>query len=189
MAKKEKKNDICPPEQAKWLINPLRKLVHNPKKMLKPYFKEGMTILDIGCGPGYFSIGFAKLFKKEGNVIAADIQSQMLVMLKDKIKNKKYGKFINIHQTTENELNINTKVDFIFSFFMIHEVKQKDVLFKQMYNVLKDNGKLYIAEPKFHVFKENFNEMIENLKKLGFEPINYPKVFFSRTVVLKKQAI
>ena len=27
-----------------------------PRKILRSYIKEGMTVLDLGCGPGFFSI-------------------------------------------------------------------------------------------------------------------------------------
>ncbi|MCD4808269.1 MAG: hypothetical protein K8R06_04975 [Methanosarcinales archaeon] len=50
----EKNKHLCPVENAKGLDNIFRKLVQNPKKILKDYAKEGMTVLDVGCGPGFF---------------------------------------------------------------------------------------------------------------------------------------
>ena len=45
-------------------------------------------------------------------------------------------------------------------------------------------GKIYIIEPKFHVTKKSFEEMINRLNKFGFEIIDTPQVFFSRTALL-----
>ena len=41
--------------------NPLRRLIHKPQKILGNYIKEGMTVMDLGCGMGHFSIGMAGL--------------------------------------------------------------------------------------------------------------------------------
>ena len=69
-----------------WLLftfdNPLRRLIHDPEKILAPYVESGDAVLDVGCGMGYFSLGLAKLVGPEGKVIAADLQPQMLAGLK-----------------------------------------------------------------------------------------------------------
>ena len=40
----------------------------------------GMKIMDIGCGPGFFTLPMAELTGKDGLVIAVDIQDEMLKM-------------------------------------------------------------------------------------------------------------
>jgi ubiquinone/menaquinone biosynthesis C-methylase UbiE len=70
----EKNKRICPVEYAVGLDNSVRRLLQNPRKILKPYIHEGMTVLDLGCGPGFFSIEIAKMLKDSGKVIAADLQ-------------------------------------------------------------------------------------------------------------------
>ena len=39
---------VCPVWVGYLLASPLRKLFHNPKKILGPYVEEGMKVLDIG---------------------------------------------------------------------------------------------------------------------------------------------
>ena len=34
--------------------NPLRRLIHKPQKVLGNFVKEGMTVMDLGCGMGHF---------------------------------------------------------------------------------------------------------------------------------------
>jgi len=70
------------------------------------------------------------------------------------------------------------------AFYMIHEVSNQDKLFGELKSILKPNGKIYIIEPKFHVSKKSFEDMINRIKNIGFEIIDRPKVFFSRTVLL-----
>lgn len=51
----------CSPRICFTFDNPLRRLVQNPYKILKPYIKPGWTILDVGPGMGYFTIPLATL--------------------------------------------------------------------------------------------------------------------------------
>ncbi|MCW9096800.1 MAG: methyltransferase domain-containing protein, partial [Ignavibacteriaceae bacterium] len=82
----DNKNRICPVEKADSLDTRFRRWFQSPKKILKPYIKEGMTVLDLGCGPGFFSIELAKMVGSSGKVITADLQKGMLEKLKEKIK-------------------------------------------------------------------------------------------------------
>ena len=66
--------------------NPFRKLIHDPKKMFKKYVHEGMTVMDIGCGLGCFSIDLAKMVGKEGKVYSVDLQKGMLDRLMKRAK-------------------------------------------------------------------------------------------------------
>jgi ubiquinone/menaquinone biosynthesis C-methylase UbiE len=52
---------VCPFWVGYILASPLRRLIHNPRKILGDYIKSGMTVLDIGCAMGFFSIGMAKM--------------------------------------------------------------------------------------------------------------------------------
>ena len=81
----DRKNRICPIERASSLDTKVRRCFQNPWKILSPYISEGMTVLDFGCGPGYFTIDMAQMVGKTGRVIAADLQEGMLQKLKDKI--------------------------------------------------------------------------------------------------------
>jgi len=47
---------ICPVERAGGLDNRIRRWLQNPQKILRLYIAEGMTVLDVGCGPGFFSL-------------------------------------------------------------------------------------------------------------------------------------
>ena len=58
--------------------NPLRGLIHDPEEILGDFVEPGQTVVDIGCGLGYFSIALAKIVGPKGKVIALDIQRQMI---------------------------------------------------------------------------------------------------------------
>ena len=49
----DKNKRVCPVEIADGLDNRVRRLLQNPQRILGNYVKEGMTALDLGCGPGF----------------------------------------------------------------------------------------------------------------------------------------
>ena len=71
-----------------WLLftfdNPLRRMIMNPHKLLRPFVTPGDTILDAGCGMGFCSLELARLTGEKGKVIAADLQMKMLKGLEKK---------------------------------------------------------------------------------------------------------
>jgi len=183
----KKNNRICPVEKAGGLDNPIRRILQNPQRILKPYIQEGMTVLDLGCGPGFFSIEIAKLLNNTGKVIAADLQEGMLDKVKHKIKRTELEQRISFHKCIKDSINLTEKVDFVLAFYMIHEVPDQDKLFKELKSILKPNGQIFIIEPKFHVSKKSFDSMIDRIKDIGMKIKDRPKVFFSRTIVLQNK--
>jgi ubiquinone/menaquinone biosynthesis C-methylase UbiE len=180
----ERNKRICPVELAGGLDNPVRRLFQNPRRILKPYINKGMTVLDVGCGPGFFSIEIAKMLMDTGKVIAADLQLGMLEKVSNKIKETALEKRIELHKCGDDKIGVTDKVDFILAFYMIHEVPDQDKLFGELKSILKPNGKIFIIEPKFHVTKNSFQNMINKLRNSGFEILDRPKVFISRAVLL-----
>ena len=45
-----------------------------------------MKVLDIGCGPGFFSIELAKMVGKGGKIFSVDLQEVMLQKIRNKIQ-------------------------------------------------------------------------------------------------------
>jgi ubiquinone/menaquinone biosynthesis C-methylase UbiE len=180
----QKEHSVCPVEKAGGLDHSFRKLLQNPSKILKPYIKEDMTILDFGCGPGFFSIEMAKMLTN-GKVIAADLQEGMLNIVKKKTQGTSLANKIQLHKTKSDSINLDTKVDFILAFYVVHEVPDPKLLFQEFKDLLKPDAQVLIIEPKFHVKKDDFADMIEILQDLDYKILDKPKVFFSRSILLQ----
>jgi ubiquinone/menaquinone biosynthesis C-methylase UbiE len=73
---------VCPVWIGYLLASPLRRLGHNPERLLGTYIKPGQTILDIGPGLGFFSLPMARMAGPSGKVICVDMQAGMLDRLK-----------------------------------------------------------------------------------------------------------
>lgn len=178
------KHRICPVGLAGTLDLKLRKLFQNPQKILSPYIKEGMTVVDLGCGPGFFSIEMAKMTGASGKVIAADLQEGMLNKVKNKIRNSNLETIIHLHHCQEDRINLKVTADFILIFYMLHEVPGQLSFLQEVRTMMKSDARILIAEPKFHVSKKSFASLVENIKKAGFKIIEEPKILFSRAMII-----
>jgi ubiquinone/menaquinone biosynthesis C-methylase UbiE len=148
--------------------------------------KEGMTVLDIGCGPGLFSFEMAKMVGENGKVVATDIQQKMLDMLKNKISGLKREKRIVLHKCEKNKIGLKEKFDFILIFYVVNEVENKKGFFNEIKSLMKDNAKILIVEPLFHVSKNSFEEILSIAEEKGFKIINKPNINLSRAAFLIK---
>jgi ubiquinone/menaquinone biosynthesis C-methylase UbiE len=178
---------VCPVELAGGLDNSIRRSLQNPQKILKPYIKEEMTVLDFGCGPGFFTIEIAKMLGGGGKVIAADLQDGMLEKVKNKVKGTRLEQIIHLHKCESDKISVTEKVDFILCFYVVHEVPDKKRLFDEFNNLLKTNGKILIIEPNFHVSKNAFNDMLGIMENSGLKIIERPKSFMNRAVLAEKK--
>ncbi len=178
------RNRICPVEHAGALELNIRRLLQNPKTLLRPYINENMTVLDVGCGPGFFTLGIAELVGESGKVIAADVQEGMLEKLAEKVKKSDIGHRIQLHACRHDGIALSQKVDFILVFYVLHEVPDQEAFLKEIKSLLRQNGKAFIVEPKFHVSEDDFLKAIRIMKQIGFTVVAEPKVFFSRAVLV-----
>lgn len=180
----DRSNRVCPIEKAGSLDNKFRRWLQNPQKILRPYIKKGMTVLDIGCGPGFFSIDMAQLVGESGRVIASDLQEGMLQKLRDKIQGTKLEERFILHKCEKNKIGVSENVDFVLVFYMFHEVPNQEEFLNEIGTILKPNGQVLIVEPPFHVSKSAFKKIIRKARNTGFTLVERPKIFFSKTAVL-----
>ncbi len=182
----DRNNRVCPVERVGRLDSRIRRWLQNPQKILRPYIKEGLTVLDVGRGPGFFSIDMAKMVGKSGRVIAADLQEDMLQKVRDKIKGTELEARITLHKCEKDKIGLSEHVDFVLLFYMVHEVPNQTQFFNELGTILKPNGQILIVEPPFHVSKSAFEETIRKARNVGFTDAKGPNVLFSKTVILKK---
>ena len=182
----DRNNRVCPVERAGILDHRIRRWLQDPQKILRPYIEEGMTVLDIGCGPGFFSIDAAQMVGRSGRGIASDLQEGMLQKLRDKIQGTELEERITLHQCEENKVDVSVNVDFVLAFYVVHEVSNPKEFFKEIKSILKSDGQVLVVEPPFRVTKKAFEETIRKARGAGFKPVEGPKVLLSKTVILKK---
>lgn len=177
--------NICPWWLASILDNPIRRLVHNPEKILRGYIDRGQTVLDLGCGSGTFTIALARMVGETGKVIAVDVQDEMLQILRKKAIKVGLASRIIAHKSEHDRIGILDKVDFALAFYMAHEVPDVEAFLREIASLLKPNGKLLIVEPMFHVSASSFKKTREAAQLAGLKPISEPKILFSRSMLFQ----
>jgi len=174
---------VCPWWCCYTFDNFLRKLFHDPEKILRPYVAVGNTVLDIGPGMGYFSIPLARMVGEEGKVIAVDVQPEMLKVLQKRAKKAGVEHQITPHLCKNDSLGLNTRLDFILAFWMVHEVPDQLVFFKEIKSLLKPLGKFLLSEPILHVNQAMVEETIIKAESVGFVLKEKPKISLSRSAL------
>ena len=177
---------VCPWWLSFIIGNPLRRLIHNPDKILANLIKNGHTAVDIGCGPGFFTIAMAKLVGKDGCVIAADIQTKMLNHVRHRAAKEGLQSRIQPHLCKNGRLNIEDRVDFIFAFYMVHEVPDIEAFFIEIENILKPGASFLLVEPIIHVTSSHFKKITKAAVSAGLKPVTALKIMGSRSLLFCK---
>src|SRR5262245_45641865 len=88
---------VCPARFAWILDNPLRRWVHKPEAILCGLVAPGSTVLDLGCGPGTFTLELARRVGPSGRVIAADLQPAMLASVRQRVAGTEFQERVALH--------------------------------------------------------------------------------------------
>ena len=183
------KERVCPWYLGYFLANPLRRVVQNPEKILRPYVNEGMTVLDIGSAMGFFTLPLCKLVGESGHVIAVDLQARMISSLKRRVKRRGLSARVETRICSSTSLGIDDlteKVDVALAFAVLHEIPLQENAIKEIAGTLKNGGKFIMAEPKGHVTKEGFHQTMLVAERLGLKRVESPLVWHSEAVVMRK---
>jgi len=164
----------------------LRQLVHDADSILKPYVSNGHRVADIGCGMGYFSIAMAEYVGAAGRVFAVDRQPQMLDVLNKRAQKRNPRLRIRTMLAGREKDDIGLSLDFILTFWMLHEVDDKAAFLQNWYSHLKVGGKYLLVEPKIHTSRQLFDEEVKICRHIGFEQLSRPHVRVSRAVLFEK---
>lgn len=179
------KTYVCPWWLAYTFDHRLRNWIHNPLKLYGNYVGPGMTVLDIGCGLGFNTLGLAQLVGPGGKVVALDIQPKMLEGAMRRAGKLGLEERVTPLLAEPDDLRANTRVHFALAFYMIHEVSDKPRFMDQVVSCILPGGCFMIVEPPVHVSKKSFEKMVTLAQSSGLVLEEKYKIFFGRTAVFK----
>ena len=177
---------LCPAWLSFTLTNVFRRLAHDPARILRPYIQEGDMALDIGCGPGFFTIPLARMVGERGLVVAVDIQRKMLEKTRRRAVRAGVAGRIRLHLAAAGSLGLDGQADFALVFWMAHEVDGLTWLFSEILAALKPGGVMLLVEPLAHVSGRRFEEILAAARGAGFTAAPAEPVRLSRAAVLRK---
>jgi ubiquinone/menaquinone biosynthesis C-methylase UbiE len=135
-----------------------RRFVDIRKPMERAGIKEGQTILDFGCGPGFYTIAAAKMVGAKGKVYALDIHPLAMRSVEKKAKKEGLTNITTILSDRDTGLP-DQSIDVALAYDMIHMVKDKQALARELHRILKPNGLLSVIVG--HIQVENVLKILE----------------------------
>ena len=181
---------LCPWWIGYPLICPLRRFGQNPDKILAPYVREGMIVLEPGPGMGFFTLALARMVGPSGRIIAVDIQSKMLERLKRRAAKVGLMERIETRLASSDSLEIadlGESIDFTLAFAVVHELSDVARFLAEVSAASKVGATLLLAEPKGHVKEPEFQSQLQAASQAGFNVVDRPAIGRSHVALLKKK--
>ena len=117
-----------------------------PEETLERFgIKDGMTVVDIGAGTGFFSRAASFLVGERGKVYAADISFEMLEVLRS------FGIPKNVEWVHCEEFTIPVQsyiADFVLLAFVAHETSDLHRFFREAARLTKPEGRIIVIDWK-----------------------------------------
>ena len=133
--------------EAEHLLHPLRRFIHPVRSTVEKFrLKPGDTVLELGPGPGYFSVQAGRAVGPEGRLLAMDVQPPMVALLQQRLEEQH---ITNAHPMVGDALSLplaDNSLDAAFLVAVLGEVPDRPQALAELRRVLKPGGVLSICE-------------------------------------------
>lgn len=175
------------------LDNPVRRHVFSPAKLLdKVGIAAGMSVLELGPGPGFFTVESAqRVYSSEGlgKLYCLDIQPAMI----DRVKKKIFKKALeNVELTVGNGECLpykNGSFDLAYMVTVLGEMPDKTRALQELYRVVRPDGVLsiseYLPDPDYPLRRTT----VAWARRAGFEPSEEFGNFFAYVINFRRSHI
>jgi ubiquinone/menaquinone biosynthesis C-methylase UbiE len=126
--------------------SPLRYRFFNPVKSLKlSGIQIGQTVLEVGCGTGFFTIPAARLIRDEGRIYAVDPHPLAIKQVKKKVRDAGLTNVRLIRADATRCGLARGMINLVVLYGVIPSpTLPMDRLLEEMYRLLKPNGKITV---------------------------------------------
>ncbi len=134
------------PAALSWLVdNPIRRRYMRPV-LDRIGIRPGERVLEVGPGPGAFTVGAAQQVGAQGRLIAVDIQPEMIAQVEQRVQD---AGLINVetHVASAHALPLDDgSVDLAFLITVLPEIPDPGRALADLHRVLRADGVLSITE-------------------------------------------
>jgi len=165
-------------EGAPWLTRESREREEECSTLLKELgLKPGMVVCDMGCGNGFYALKMAEQVGEKGQVLAVDIQPEMLRLLDARAKEAGRTNVKPVLGTLIDPKLPAQGVDLILCVDVYHEFSHPEHMLRAMRQALKPDGRLVLVEfrledPKVPIkllHKMSKGQVLKELPPNGFK--------------------
>ena len=123
--------------------NPILPIFRSPERLLAAAgLVAGQSVLEVGCGPGFFMIPAAKVVGAEGNIYAVDTHPAAIARVEKRIDS---GRIRNVTPILSNASGTglsDKSIDLAFVFGLLHISGGIEDVHSKVHRVLKPDGAL-----------------------------------------------
>jgi ubiquinone/menaquinone biosynthesis C-methylase UbiE len=125
----------------------LYRLFVNPNRLLTAAgLKSGQNALEVGCGPGFFTIPAAQMLGKNGHLTTLDINPAAVVRVRKQVEIRGLQN-VDVMLGDASKTRLPEKsIDVAFLFGVIHSLKDLDSVLHEMNRILKEKGVLSVQK-------------------------------------------
>ncbi len=108
--------------------------------------RPGERVLDIGCGPGVFTVPLARAVAESGQVFGADLQPEMVEACERRVESLGLSN-VAVGRSEENAIPLPPRsVDLVFACHLLHELEDPPAFLAEVRRVLRPAGRLVVIE-------------------------------------------
>jgi ubiquinone/menaquinone biosynthesis C-methylase UbiE len=120
-----------------------RRTWQNPEEILESIgLRAGQTLIDIGCGQGFFSLPAARLAGPQGQVYALDASSQSIDLLRQRAAAAGLDNLTLIVQEAEEAVVCEGCADLVFLGIVLHDFRDPAKVLRNARRMLRPGGRL-----------------------------------------------
>ncbi|KPL03177.1 MAG: hypothetical protein AMJ90_03865 [candidate division Zixibacteria bacterium SM23_73_2] len=144
--------------------NPLLPIFRNPYKLLKAAgLKPDQKVLEVGCGPGFFTIPAAKIVGSNGLIYAVDVHPLAIKRVQSKIEKEGIKNVTTMLANASDTGLPEQSIDLSFVFGLRYIAGGLENLLTEMHRILKPEGVL-----SFEKTRGSEGKLIKEVEGKGF---------------------
>ncbi len=158
------------PSALGWLVqNPIRRW-YMRHLLDRVGVKPGETVLELGCGPGAFTVEAAQRLGPTGKLIAIDIQPGMIAQAERRVRQAGLSN-VEFHVASAYDLPVDDEsVDRAFLVTVLPEIPDQMGALRELRRVIKPTGLLSITEEFLDPDYPFPRETLRRVQAAGFSP-------------------